>query len=40
MQELPLRHWIERPGSRMGPIGSIRAAVDLLIIGYRLRRAR
>jgi len=37
-EEMPLREWRDVGGSRLGPGGMARAAVDLLVVGYRMNR--
>jgi dolichyl-phosphate beta-glucosyltransferase len=39
-EEMPLREWRDVSGSRLGPGGMARAAIDLAIVGYRLNRSR
>ncbi len=39
-EEMPLREWHDVSGSRLGVGGMFRAAIDLLVVGYRLNRAR
>lgn len=39
-EEMPLREWRDVGGSRLRPGGMVRAAVDLVIVGYRLNRPR
>jgi dolichyl-phosphate beta-glucosyltransferase len=39
-EEMPLREWRDVSGSRLGPGGMMRAAIDLAIVGYRLDRSR
>ncbi len=39
-EEMPLRHWRDVSGSRLGPIGMGRALVDLLVVGAKLNRTR
>lgn len=38
--ELPLRQWRDADGTKVRPSAMLRAAVDLLQIGYRLRRSK
>jgi dolichyl-phosphate beta-glucosyltransferase len=37
-EEMPLREWCDVPGSRLRFLGMARAAVDLAVVGLRLRR--
>jgi glycosyltransferase involved in cell wall biosynthesis len=39
-EEMPLRHWKDVSGSRLGPIAMAQALVDLLVVGAGLRRRR
>lgn len=36
--EMPLRHWTEKPGSKLGLVQTLRAVVDLVIIHRELRK--
>lgn len=39
-EEMPLREWRDVGGSRLGLAGMARAAVDLVLVGYRFNRRR
>jgi glycosyltransferase involved in cell wall biosynthesis len=40
VQEVPLKRWVHIPGSKLKPLGMVKAGLDLFRIGWRLRRDR